>query len=220
MQESLPESMYVFPVDADATLPADWASFAVQPTDPLSVDPAEIAENREAWLQEWTDVTDPVRRYLTLVGLALGPVLVLAVFFVLPVAGMIGRGFVVDGRLDLGGVAEVLARPRTHRVLWFTVWSAGLATLLSVRSGCPPPTCCTGCRSPAAGDPGAAAGAVRAADRGRRRRVPAAGGRSGPLASWARRHAGRDHRRARLLQRRGGDPRRRRGLGVARRAPR
>ena len=57
VQESLPESMYVFPVDADATLPADWASFATQPADPLSVDPAAIAENRETWLQEWTDVT-------------------------------------------------------------------------------------------------------------------------------------------------------------------
>ena len=77
------------------------------------------------------------RRHLTLVGLALGPVLVLAVFFVLPVVGMVGRGFFVDGRFDPGGVAEVLARPRTHRVLWFTIWSAGLATLCSLLLGLP-----------------------------------------------------------------------------------
>ncbi len=77
------------------------------------------------------------RRYLTLAGLALGPVLVLVVFFVLPVSGMVARGFVVDGRLDVGGVLEVLGRPRTHRVLWFTVWSAGLATLMSVALGLP-----------------------------------------------------------------------------------
>jgi len=77
------------------------------------------------------------RRHLTLVGLALGPVLVLAVFFVLPVVGMVGRGFFVDGQLDPGGVAEVLTRPRTHRVLWFTVWSAGLATLCSLLLGLP-----------------------------------------------------------------------------------
>jgi thiamine transport system permease protein len=70
-------------------------------------------------------------------GLALGPVLVLAVFFVLPVSGMVGRGFVVDGRFDPGGVLDVLGRPRTHRVLWFTVWSAGLATLASVLLGLP-----------------------------------------------------------------------------------
>ncbi len=77
------------------------------------------------------------RRLLTLAGLALGPVLVLVVFFVLPVSGMVGRGFVVDGRFDPGGVAEVLGRARTHRVLWFTVWSAGLATLASVLLGLP-----------------------------------------------------------------------------------
>jgi thiamine transport system permease protein len=78
-----------------------------------------------------------VRRYATLAALALGPVLVLAVFFVVPVVGMVGRGFVVDGRLDVGGVLEVLGRERTHRVLWFTVWSAAVATLVSVLLGLP-----------------------------------------------------------------------------------
>src|SRR5262245_19627324 len=77
------------------------------------------------------------RRFVTLAGLALGPVLVLAVFFVLPVSGMVARGFVVDGRFDAGGVLEVLGWPRTHRVLWFTVWSAGLATVVSVLLGLP-----------------------------------------------------------------------------------
>jgi thiamine transport system permease protein len=78
-----------------------------------------------------------LRRYATLAGLALGPVLVLAVFFVLPVSGMVGRGFVVDGRFDAGGVLDVLGRARTHRVLWFTAWSAGLATIASVALGLP-----------------------------------------------------------------------------------
>src|SRR3954454_6830864 len=50
---------------------------------------------------------------------------------------MVGRGFVVDGRFDPGGVLEVLGRPRTHRVLWFTVWSAGLATICAVVLGLP-----------------------------------------------------------------------------------
>lgn len=57
VQESLPESMYVFPVRDDVELPPDWAKFAVQPTEPLSVDPADITENRERWLREWTDIT-------------------------------------------------------------------------------------------------------------------------------------------------------------------
>ena len=74
---------------------------------------------------------------LTLAGLALGPLLVLGIFFVLPVAGMVGRGFVVDETLDLGGVLEVLARPRTHRVLWFTLWSAAAGTLASLLLGLP-----------------------------------------------------------------------------------
>jgi thiamine transport system permease protein len=77
------------------------------------------------------------RRILTLVGLALLPVGVLAVFFVLPVAGMVGRGFWPDGAFDPGAVAEVLTRPRVHRVLWFTVWTASAATALSLVLGLP-----------------------------------------------------------------------------------
>jgi thiamine transport system substrate-binding protein len=57
VQKALPTSMYVFPVDAATELPADWASFAVQPDEPLSLDPADIAANREDWLTTWSDVT-------------------------------------------------------------------------------------------------------------------------------------------------------------------
>lgn len=63
------------------------------------------------------------------------PLTVLAVFFVLPVAGMLARGLVVDGRPDLLGVLEVLARPRVHRVLGFTVLSATAATAVAVLLG-------------------------------------------------------------------------------------
>jgi thiamine transport system substrate-binding protein len=56
-QAALPEAMYVFPVDASAPLPADWAEFAVQPEEPYTVDPAEVAANRDAWLAEWSDLT-------------------------------------------------------------------------------------------------------------------------------------------------------------------
>ncbi len=57
VQKALPTSMYVFPVDAATELPADWASFAVQPDEPLSLNPADIAANREDWLTTWSDVT-------------------------------------------------------------------------------------------------------------------------------------------------------------------
>lgn len=77
------------------------------------------------------------RRVLTLLGLALVPVLVLGVFFVLPVSGMLARGLWPDGSFDPGGVLDVLARPRTRRVVWFTVWSASTATALAVLLGLP-----------------------------------------------------------------------------------
>ena len=75
------------------------------------------------------------------------------VFFVLPVAGMVGRGFCADGHLDPGGVARgARARPRVHRVLWFTLWSAGRGHRWSPCSpGCRSRSCCTGCASPAGG---------------------------------------------------------------------
>lgn len=56
VQAALPTSMYVFPVAEDVEVPADWAKFAVQPTEPLEVSPADIAANREQWLSEWTDI--------------------------------------------------------------------------------------------------------------------------------------------------------------------
>ena len=57
VQTALPDSMYVFPVDPSVGLPPDWEKFAVQPADPYAVDPAEIAERRDEWLREWSDVT-------------------------------------------------------------------------------------------------------------------------------------------------------------------
>src|SRR3954454_20878894 len=65
------------------------------------------------------------------------PVFVLGVFFVLPVAGMVGRGFLSSGSLDVGGVLEVLGRGRVHRVVWFTVWSSAAATALTLGLGLP-----------------------------------------------------------------------------------
>lgn len=56
VQATLPDSMYVFPVRDDVPLPADWEQHAEQPDDPYVVDPAEIAENRDAWLQQWRDL--------------------------------------------------------------------------------------------------------------------------------------------------------------------
>ena len=56
VQAALPESMYVFPVSDSVELPDEWAQHAEQPSAPYEVDPAEIAANRETWLEEWRDV--------------------------------------------------------------------------------------------------------------------------------------------------------------------
>lgn len=55
-QEALPDAMYVFPVDAGAALPPDWAQFAQQPEHAFTVDPAAITEHRDEWLRDWSDV--------------------------------------------------------------------------------------------------------------------------------------------------------------------
>lgn len=56
VQKALPESMYVFPVAKGTELPADWARFAKQPTDPATVAPAAITANRDTWLRQWSDL--------------------------------------------------------------------------------------------------------------------------------------------------------------------
>lgn len=57
VQAALPTSMYVYPVDASVELPADWADHAPPAEPQLSVDPAEITENRQAWQEQWTEIT-------------------------------------------------------------------------------------------------------------------------------------------------------------------
>ena len=76
-------------------------------------------------------------RPFTLLALAALPLAVLCIFFVLPVAGMLAEGFWPDGEFDPGAVLDVLRRPRVHRVLWFTVWTAAVATTFSVLLGLP-----------------------------------------------------------------------------------
>ncbi|GAA1909924.1 ABC transporter permease [Nocardioides marmoribigeumensis] len=74
---------------------------------------------------------------LTPVLLAALPLAVLGVFFVLPVGEMLRLGLAPHGRLDLGGVVGTLTRPRVVRVLWFTVWAAAAATVVTVALGVP-----------------------------------------------------------------------------------
>jgi thiamine transport system permease protein len=78
------------------------------------------------------------RRYVVLaVAAAAVPTAVLVVFFVVPVIGMLELGFFPEGRLDLGSVADTLARPRVVGALWFTLWSSAVATVLALGLGLP-----------------------------------------------------------------------------------
>jgi thiamine transport system substrate-binding protein len=54
-QEDLPMQMFVYPVLPSARLPEEFISYAQQPDQPASLDPALIAENRDAWIQAWTE---------------------------------------------------------------------------------------------------------------------------------------------------------------------
>lgn len=71
-------------------------------------------------------------------ALLAGPPLVfLAVFFVYPVAAIIGRGLHPAGRWDLTPVLDVVTDPVLRRVAWFTVWQAVVSTVLTVLVGLP-----------------------------------------------------------------------------------
>lgn len=77
------------------------------------------------------------RRWVGAAALALAPVAFIGAFFLLPLSGMLGLGFLVDGRLDLSAVGETLGRARVHRVLWFTAWASVSATAITVVLGLP-----------------------------------------------------------------------------------
>ncbi|HUF83038.1 MAG TPA: thiamine ABC transporter substrate-binding protein [Acidimicrobiia bacterium] len=54
-QEDIPLNMFVFPVRDGVQLPDVFVQFAEVPPDPLSLPPEEIGENRDRWIEEWTD---------------------------------------------------------------------------------------------------------------------------------------------------------------------
>jgi thiamine transport system permease protein len=76
------------------------------------------------------------RRSLTL-ALAALPLAFLGVFFVWPVASILVRGLAPNGALDLAVPLQVLTRPETLDVAWFTLWQAVVSTLLTLAIGLP-----------------------------------------------------------------------------------
>ena len=55
-QADVPLQMFVYPVQPDTPLPDVFTKYAGQPTQPLTLPPAEIDANREQWIEAWTQV--------------------------------------------------------------------------------------------------------------------------------------------------------------------
>jgi thiamine transport system substrate-binding protein len=59
VQNDIAESMYVYPVNPDATLPESFEKFAAIAEDPWSVSPEDIDANRDEWIRQWADIATP-----------------------------------------------------------------------------------------------------------------------------------------------------------------
>jgi thiamine transport system permease protein len=78
-----------------------------------------------------------VRRHALTLTLAALPLAFVGLFFVFPVASILLRGLAPDGVLDLTAPLDVLTRPHTRDIAWFTFWQAALSTLLTLAVGLP-----------------------------------------------------------------------------------
>jgi thiamine transport system substrate-binding protein len=56
LQADIPLSMFVFPAREGVTLPEVFAQFVTRPADPAELPAGEIAERRDAWIDEWTQI--------------------------------------------------------------------------------------------------------------------------------------------------------------------
>ncbi|MHB1064121.1 MAG: ABC transporter permease, partial [Georgenia sp.] len=79
------------------------------------------------------------------------PLLFLGTFFLWPVLTLVGRGFVPDGVLDLGGFTEVFSRPRTWRIVGQTLVQAAVGSAGSLLLGIPGAYVLYRCRFPGRG---------------------------------------------------------------------
>ena len=61
-QEDIPLHMFVFPANEEARLPEVFVEHSQIPANPATMPPEEIARNREAWIQAWTEVGPTLER--------------------------------------------------------------------------------------------------------------------------------------------------------------
>ncbi len=55
-QDDMPLNMFVYPVREGAQVPAEFTKYGPQAKDPETMDPAEIADNRDQWVKSWTSL--------------------------------------------------------------------------------------------------------------------------------------------------------------------
>jgi thiamine transport system substrate-binding protein len=46
--------MYVYPVNTNAKLPPEFVQYAQTAAQPATLDPGDIAANRDKWIADWT----------------------------------------------------------------------------------------------------------------------------------------------------------------------
>ena len=56
VQGEIPDQMYMYPVREDVELPASWAEHAPVAQQPHTVAPQDISDNRDSWIQAWTEI--------------------------------------------------------------------------------------------------------------------------------------------------------------------
>jgi len=52
-QNDIPLQMFVFPANKKATLPEEFVKYNQVPEKPAAVNPIDIANNREEWIEDW-----------------------------------------------------------------------------------------------------------------------------------------------------------------------
>ncbi|MDR1767508.1 MAG: thiamine ABC transporter substrate-binding protein [Propionibacteriaceae bacterium] len=56
VQSTIPDQMYMSPVNPEATVPAAWEKYTGVVTAPIEVDAATISSDNERWIKDWTQV--------------------------------------------------------------------------------------------------------------------------------------------------------------------
>ncbi len=55
-QETIPLTWFVFPANETVELPQEFVDYTLIPASPLTLDPGLVEENRERWIEEWSEL--------------------------------------------------------------------------------------------------------------------------------------------------------------------